>query len=201
MPLDSTPSDALWLERLKAVGKMQARYLWFLVVAMIFYGGLESGALRPADNDTVKVPIFNLELDTAPILATGPFVLSFLVLVIMGTLKAYRRASEKLGITNLHELGEATDVDPNFLDLAFYSWGSKWLVLRYLAKLGLFKHAALLTLALAEAAWLWHEQSFGILRASSFVIVVTIVGGVVWIIACWNLLWYWTRRVAEWMWQ
>ena len=63
--------DPHWLARLQALGKMQARYLWFLVIASIFYLGLSSGTLRPM-NGVVKVPVLNLELDVAPILAAGP---------------------------------------------------------------------------------------------------------------------------------
>jgi hypothetical protein len=226
MLLDPVTSESHWLARLQAVGKMQARYLWFLVVACSFYGGLASGALRPADGNAVKVPVLNLELDSAPILTTGTLALSFLVLVIIGTLKAYRFASEQLGATKLLELGEATDVEPNFLDMAFYSgkwaktprppilesvnspWFAKWWrVMGHLTQLlGLIKYPALLTLALVEAAWLWWKVSRSILArftelhaASSFVVIVSIVGGVVWIIACGQVLWYWKRRFADWI--
>jgi len=51
--------DPYWLGRLQAIGKMQARYLWLLVVASVFYFGLSSGILRPTNGD-VKVPVLNL---------------------------------------------------------------------------------------------------------------------------------------------
>jgi len=221
MPGDPILLESFWPARLQAVGKMQARYLWFLVVSGIFYGALASGALRPSENgDAVKVPVLNLELDSAAILTTGPLVLSFLVLVITGALRAYRHASEQLKIDKWDDRGEATDTEPNFLDMAFYSRGPKRgaenttgrgalkkhlatvkrLALHYVHKLVAFKYPVFLSLALVEAAWLWWFVESSLAPFSSFASVVNIVSVFLWLIACAQVLWYWSRRVADLIW-
>jgi hypothetical protein len=179
--------DPQWLARLQALGKMQARYLWFLVIASIFYLGLSSGTLRPT-NGEVKVPVLNLELGVAPILAAGPAVLSFLVLVVMGALRAYGRATENLGIERSDPRGEATDTEPNFLDLAFYPTESTRPVLRYVPRIVLFKYPVFLSLVLVQPGCLfWH----------SALSAVGIVGILVWCVASWRVAFYWHRRFRD----
>ena len=179
--------DPYWLARLQALGKMQARYLWLLVIASVFYLGLSSGTLRPTNGD-VKVPVLNLELGVAPILAAGPVVLSFLVLVVVGALKAYLRASEHLRIDRYDPRGEAIDTEPNFLDLAFYSMGSTRPVLRHVPRVVQFKYPVFLSAVLVQAGYLlWHSTPS----------VVGVVGVIVWFVAVWQVAWYWHRRFRD----
>jgi len=176
--------DPLWLARLQALGKLQARYLWLLVVASVFYFGLSSGTLRPTNGD-VKVPVLDLELGVASILAGGPVVLSFLVLVVIGALKAYRRASEQLGIDPADPRAEATDAEPNFLDMAFYSMGSTRPVLRHIPHVVQLKYPVFLSAVLLQA---------GNLLRHSTPSVVGVMGVIVWFVAVWQVAWYWHRR-------
>jgi hypothetical protein len=179
--------DQYWVGRLQAVGKMQARYLWFLVIVSIFFLGLASGTLRPADGN-VKVPVLNLELGVGPILAAGPIVLSFLVLVVMGTLTAYRVASERLGLETGDLRGEATDTEPNFLDMAFYCLKSERPVLRNIPTIVALKYPIFLSAVLVLAGYLlWQSMP-------------SITGGVsvlVWLVAALRVGWYWRRRFRD----
>lgn len=109
--------DPHWLARLHALGRMQACYLWFLVIAGVFYW-----QLRLSPSSALKVPIIDLSLDSSTVLEAGPFVLSFLMLVEIGATKAYSVATEKLAFAPFDDpRGEATDTEPTFLDMAFYT--------------------------------------------------------------------------------
>ena len=177
--------DPDWLARLHALGRMQARYLWFLVISSLFYLGLSSGTLQ-ATEGKVKAPIVNLELDVAPILAAGPAILSFLVLVVMGALRAYRRAGEHLGLGPSDQRGEATDTEPNFLDLAFYSTGSKRPILRHVEHIVLFKYPVFLSLVLVQAGYLWRYWTLSVLG---------VLGVLLWLIAWWQVALLWHQRL------
>ena len=128
------------------------RYLWFLLITGVFYWQL---GLSPSAD--LKMPIIDVHLDTAAILEVGPFVLCFLVLVVLGAARAYAVASEKLGIGFDDPRGEATDTEPNFLDMTFYTARTSRRVspspvaFKWIAHL---KYPAFFTLVLAEAAWL-----------------------------------------------
>jgi hypothetical protein len=70
----------------------------------------------------LKVPIIELELDARLILASGPAVIGFLVLVLMGSLRAFSRARDKLGLGKGADWrAEAFDTYPNAIDLALYT--------------------------------------------------------------------------------
>jgi hypothetical protein len=47
---DMTDLERHWLERLQVIGKIQSRYLWILLITMIFYGALQERVYV----DTVK---------------------------------------------------------------------------------------------------------------------------------------------------
>jgi hypothetical protein len=49
-PRDMTDLERHWLERLQIIGKVQSRYLWILLITMIFYGALQERVYV----DTVK---------------------------------------------------------------------------------------------------------------------------------------------------
>ena len=102
--------DPHWLERAKAVEATQSRYLWLLLVLTLFYPALH---LQTASvPGTVKVPFVDLVISTVPILASGTGVLSLIVLAIVGTMRALRRAQE----TGLSwRTGEEFDVHPNVI--------------------------------------------------------------------------------------
>src|SRR5262245_31928411 len=85
--------DAQLLARLQSLGKMQARYLWFIVITGLFYW-----QLRLTPSAELKMPLIDFHLDTLAVLEAGPLVLSFFVLVQMGAGRAYNAVTRKLGI-------------------------------------------------------------------------------------------------------
>lgn len=190
MPANQDRLHEAWRDRLHAVGKTQARYLWFLVIACLFYWGLQSGSLHSSPDSGLSLPLVHLELEIGPVHEAGAFVISFLVLVVMGALRAFRTATETLQFAPVDDPhGEATDIDPNFLDLAFYSSRSSRIWLRRLVH---FKYPAVLSFALVEAAVLlvdlwppWSTRQRGILG---------VLGMVFWLPAVGQVVWLWYRR-------
>jgi hypothetical protein len=150
---------------------------------------------RLSPSATLKVPVIDLYLDTSAVLDAGAFVLSFLVLVELGAARAYTIASEKLGIGFNESLGEATDIEPNFLDMAFYTSGAAGglsptpIAFKWIAHL---KYPAFFTLVLAEAVWL--QWGLWPLVGSTRRIVFAVLGLVTWLSAAWRVgVQWWTR--------
>ena len=67
-----------WLERLRTLGRAQARYLWLLVVVGVFYlavqAQVESGTVG---TETLRVPVVGLPISAPVVWATGPVLLAF----------------------------------------------------------------------------------------------------------------------------
>ncbi len=143
--------DPRWLERLQVVGKAQARYLWVLLVTMIFYAALQQRARAGTDETSLKVPIVDLEVSGAVVLGFGPALISFLVLVILGTMRAYTRARQQLGLGHADWSGEELDTSPNAMDFAFYTTRASPKVIAAVLH---FPYTAFLLAGLVEAAWI-----------------------------------------------
>jgi uncharacterized membrane protein YhaH (DUF805 family) len=144
-----TDLDGHWLERLQVMGKVQARYLWILLITMILYGALQERVY--VDRDPLKVPIVDLEISGSFVLGFGPALISFFVLAITGTMRATRTARAKLNLGRGDWSGEELDRSPNALDLAFYTTRKSP---KPIAVVAHFSYVAFLALGLAEAAWL-----------------------------------------------
>jgi hypothetical protein len=163
MAMDENQYSRQWEQRLAALGSAQSRYLWVLVVAGVFYLSLTTTlfAATPAIPSTVRPPLIGLEVSSTAIWASGPGVLCFLILVILGSTRAVGVARKALDLPNLGPDAEAFDTAPNVIDLAAYSTtGSpKWV--RWV--LGL-SYPAVLTVFLVEAVWilvlLWQIGKF-----------------------------------------
>src|SRR5437867_11454175 len=82
-----------WLRRLEATGRAQARYLWLVLLAGLFYAALYA---RSPSWQIIKVPVDDLELDTLTVLASGGPIIAFLVLVVMGAVRAWPHALEQI---------------------------------------------------------------------------------------------------------
>lgn len=93
--VESQP-DRDWLGRIQALGKAQAHYLWVLLITALFYAAILSPELEPQKE--LHIPLIGLQFDVRIISASGPAVLSFLLLVVMGSLRAYGEASKHLVI-------------------------------------------------------------------------------------------------------
>ena len=137
-----------WLRRLEATGRAQGRYLWVLFLAGIFYAALRVG---PVENQFINVPIVDLRLDRLTVLASGAPVMAFLVLVVMGAIRAWTRAAEQVRGEAPAKDVEPLDTYPNAIDLAMYTTSDSPKSVR---KLLSFAYPLFLTSALIEVAWL-----------------------------------------------
>ena len=138
---------------------------------MLFYAALQFRIVSSPSTTALKVPIVDLELDAAVVLASGPAVLSFLVLVITGSMRALNRAIETLGCS-----GEELDIHPNAIDLAFYMTPQSP---RIIVDTAYFVYMFVMLLGLGEAGWLWWHMVEG--RALAWVYMFAAAGGLLWI--------------------
>jgi hypothetical protein len=88
--------DSRWLERLQVMGKAQSRYLWILLITMIFYGALQERLY--VDTDPLKMAIVDVEISGPFVLGFGPALISFFVLAVTGIMRATRTARAKLNL-------------------------------------------------------------------------------------------------------
>jgi hypothetical protein len=154
------PSDHerdFWLRRLEALGRAQARYLWFLLIAALFYAALYA---RNSASTTITVPIVELDLGTLTVEASGGPIIAFLVLVIIGAIRAWTHALEQIRGSRPAKDAEQLDTHPNAIDLAIYTTDSSPAIIR---KAVYFAYPLLLLAGLAESAllawWLWRTPS------------------------------------------
>jgi hypothetical protein len=146
--------DQYWVARMNATGRAQARYLWVLFLAALFYAALyESLRESGASFNSLRVPIVDLDLDARVVLASGPATIAFVVLVMMGALRATKVALERIG-PDWEAAGEMERFDehPNALELACYTTSESNSIV---AAVLYILYPLLLIAALAEALWLW----------------------------------------------
>jgi hypothetical protein len=148
-----------WIRRLEAIGKAQARYLWLLLIAALFYAALYA---RSSASATITVPVVQLELDTLTVLASGGPIIAFLVLVIIGAIRAWTHALEQVRGTRPAKDSEQLDTHPNAIDLAIYTTDRSPSTIKQVTY---FAYPLLLLAGLAESAilawWLWRTPSVG----------------------------------------
>ncbi len=126
-----------------AVSAAQGRYLWALLVMGIFYFALPTSG-------SVKVPLAELPLPVTAIALTGPSVLFFLILVLLGSSRAYGTAEDKLTAGG-KEPSEAFDTAPNPIDLAVYTTTDSPEGLKRVLRL---TYPVFVSVFAAEATWL-----------------------------------------------
>ncbi|MBI4589136.1 MAG: hypothetical protein HY725_09885 [Candidatus Rokubacteria bacterium] len=161
--------DVHWRERVKAIGAAQARYLWVLLILMLFYAALQLQTVSPPGKASARVPILDLEISSILVLSSATAVLSLVVLALAGSMRALRRAREQgLG----ESTGEEFDLHPNVIDLAFYAPPGSAGLFVHLAR---SVYALFLTIGLAEGLWLAPYMSHVRLPAS-YVVAVTLIG-------------------------
>ena len=187
--------DAKWVGRLQAAGRAQARYLWILLIAGLFYAALFVRFTNPPTPvPPLRVPFINLELSAPTLIASGPAIIAFLVVVVMGAIRAYSHAQDKLDITNVAGAAEPLDVHPNALDFAAYTTERtpKWL-----ATILYFVYPTYLAAALLEAAWLWVNlagQSGDSIPGRTGFLTVAVP---IWIAGLWQVGESVTKRIAR----
>jgi hypothetical protein len=152
---------------------------------MVFYLALQIPA---PNNARLKVPMVDLELNGAVVLASGTAVLSFVVLAIIGSMRALERAHD-VGLGE--RTGEEFDIHPNAIDLAFYAPPGSHKLFVNLAR---DVYLLVLLLGLVEAAWLW----VGIVqvRATAWPVFAG-VGALLWARAVWLMTPVWYQRIRD----
>jgi hypothetical protein len=152
---------------------------------MVFYQALQIPAPK---NAWLKVPIVDLELNGAVVLASGTAVLSIIVLAIVGSMRALKRARD-VGLGE--RTGEEFDIYPNAIDLAFYALPGSH---KFFVNLAHDVYLLVLLLGLVEAAWLW----VGIVqvRATAWPMFAA-VGALLWARAVWLMIPAWYQRIRD----
>jgi hypothetical protein len=139
-----------WMRRLEATGRAQSRYLWFLLIACLFYAALFARTV----SQTITVPIVDLNLDSLSVLASGGPVIAFLVLAIMGAIRAWTHALEQIRGVDSRAGAEQLDTYPNAIDLAIYTTDKSPKTLRSILY---FAYPVVLIAALIESVVLWYS--------------------------------------------
>lgn len=145
--------EGQWIERLRGVSSAQSRYLWTLVVTGVLFWSIHASLFSPGRGQptTLTVPLFGVELSPWIVWAAGPATLFFLLLVIVGSVRAYERAHDRLAGSVPAEERESLDVAPNAVDLAVYAEQESAGWIRRLLSLS---HPGLLTIFLGEGVWM-----------------------------------------------
>lgn len=182
-----------WVERVHALARTQAHYVWILLVTGLFYFSLPTGT--PANGQgqaTPVVPFLGIPFDSHQILLTGPFVLSFLVLAFSGAVRAFKRASENALPDERNDTwaAEKLDVYPNAIDMVVYHTEN---TPRWIVAIGYFGYPFYLTVFLLEAVWIWYvslSTATGVAQLSISIASVLALGP-----ACWQVVGGWRRRL------
>lgn len=180
------PEQDFWIRRLEAVSRAQARYLWLLLIAGVFYAALHA---RGVNSHPVKVPVVDLELDAGTVLASGGPIMAFLVLVMMGAIRAWTNALMHISGASSAKDAEKLDTHPNAIDLAVYTTKDSPALLR---KLLYFAYPLFLITALIESLMLGYS-SLRTLSASGQALLIA-AQALTWIPATILVLIMWATR-------
>jgi hypothetical protein len=182
-----------WRERFQAVGRAQARYLYVLLIAGVFYWALHvqvmsATAATPAEQ---QLPVVGVAVNRDVVWGTAPIVLGFIMLACLGTFHALTRASERLGVlARGDDAFEGIDTVPTAIDFIVYA-KSRWLF-----RLGLLSYPTFLSLVYVEACWLW----FSVFRSSVTFLgrgASLIVGGGILILCLPRLVGLWLSKCKK----
>lgn len=176
-----------WLLRIDATGRAQSRYLWILLVLCLFFLALRYAS---PSAQTISVPLIDLELNGAAVLASGGTIIAFIVLASHGAITAWTTALKEYAGDSWREQTERLDTHPNALDLAIYTTPASPKVVGIV---GYFVYPLYLSVALFEAAWLqwWVYRNPAPTRW--FFLVVWVL---VWSRAAWLIGNLWRQRIS-----
>jgi hypothetical protein len=144
--INMTNSDP-WQDRFYSVARAQIRYLYILFVGCVFYYAL-ANKIQSQPNASIKVPIIEMEIDGATIMAWGPPGIGFLLLAALGTFPALRNAYKRMSNKSPWE---AYDLVPTAIDFVVYARSRNSLY-----RIGLLAYPIVLTLAYVEGIWLFY---------------------------------------------
>ena len=143
-----------WIERMRSLGRAQARYLWLLLVVGVFYLAVQDQVILAESGlpGRLRVPLIDLDISASVVWATGPAVLAFILLAYLGSMRAYGYGARVLKLDEPGEpASEPLDTAPNAIDLAMYTTHeSAWFVTGPLY----FVTPLVVTLFLGEVVWL-----------------------------------------------
>lgn len=188
MPEEQEACQEDWKRRFQAVGRAQARYLYLLLVASVFFWALHVQVMVSAPMEVAdqQLPLVGVTVNRVVVWATAPIVLGFTLLAAFGTFHAIKLASDKLGTLVEGDQGfERLDVSPTAIDFIVYTKSPS------LRRLGLLSYPGFLSVVYVEAWWIW----FCLLRSDRALPgwkVLVIIGAVV-------LLWCTYRLVELWL--
>lgn len=182
-----------WARRLESLGTAQSRYIWALIISGVFYVSLSPSALSDEAPTTVKAPLLDIELSSVAVWASGPAILSLLVLVILGSMRAANTAHRALTGGD-KAAGEALDTVPNAIDLAVYSTDSTHKVIRWIFGL---TYPAILSVFVVEAHLLLVQMATSF-EGEGWVRWVGFPSAMVTAMATVQLLRFWRHRVRAW---
>lgn len=188
--MDGDRENQFWIRRGEALGKAQGRYLWFTFLVCLFYGALLEGY---PGSGSIKVPVVNLEFDAQIVLVSGGPVIACFVLVVMGSIRAWSHALEKIKGGWGAADAEALDMYPNAIDLAVYTTAEPPGILQNF--LGL-SYPLYLTVALVESAmFLGYAVAVGSESMPWLLLYVLTVA--VWCSAMFVVLKMWRNRILK----
>ena len=177
-----------WLRRLDATGRAQARYLWILLLACLFFFSLRQSA---ASSQQISVPVVDLKLNAAAVLGSGGTIIAFIVVASLGAITAWSRALHDYGGEQWRQIAERLDIHPNALDLAIYTTPESS---KAFARVGYFVYPLYLTLALVESVWLQFWLWKFIAPGKTFFMVAWLF---IWSRAAFLLFGVWRERISR----
>jgi hypothetical protein len=138
----------------------------------------------PEPDPTLRVPFVDIELSAEVILAAAPSVLGFLVLTILGAMRATGQAVAALGVSDKAGAWEQLDIYPNAIDLAVYTTTKSP---RWLATGLYFSYPTFLALAIVEAGAIWAQVIGAYSHLPTDVTILLLIAVPVIVAASWGL--------------
>ena len=188
-----TPEE-LWLSRYAALGKAQSRYLYLLLLVTAYFLalGLSTRTDAAYGSKPIGVSSLGLELPPSTLLLFGPVLISILLLAILGSLKAAKRAHSELErLLGAERVNESIDPVPNLIDLAVYDLAQAPSPGR---AAGAASYPLVLTAAFGTAVYLAASIMCSA-QSSLGHRVFTILGALLWVPVAWRLVLFWSTRV------
>src|SRR5262245_35373029 len=114
----TSPED-LWLSRYEALGKAQSRYLYVLLIAVIFFLVVNYRTSTDPSFEYKPIGVSALGLDLPPriLLLFGPILILMVLLAVLGSLRAARHAHVELErLLGSCAVSESIDPVPNLVD-------------------------------------------------------------------------------------
>jgi hypothetical protein len=142
-----------WKDRFQSVGRAQARYLYILLIAGVFFLVLHLNIMTKDDAAVAEqeVPLVGAIVSRVMVWATAPIVLGFTLLGALGTFRAIDVARNKLGPSAKGGEGfERLDVNPTVIDFIVYTKST------CVGWLGLLTYPVFLLAIYVESAWIWY---------------------------------------------